>query len=163
MTDDKRMTDTDEIVITVGNKPPVAAIAVSPQQGTSPLTVRLDGSQSRDPDDTDLFFSWDFGDGVSGSGMTTGHTYEEEGTYQISLLVADPHGASDTAYETVEVEPPIPWDILIIVIVVIGVVVGTVITWHFHSQSSEAEIPRAPGEYRCKERSGISGWIRERE
>jgi hypothetical protein len=46
--------------------------------------------------------------------------------------VADPHGASDTAYETVEVEPPIPWDILILVIVVIGV--GAVAMVFRHSQ-----------------------------
>ena len=62
----------------------------------------------------------------------TRHTYGKEGIYQISLQVADPHGASDTAHETVEVEPPFPWyDIIILVIVVIGVGVVVMVFRHF--------------------------------
>ena len=139
VTDDKGMTDTDKIVITVGNEPPVAAIAVSPQQGTSPLTVQVDGSQSHDPDDTDLTFLWDFGDGFSGSGMTAGHTYEEEGTYQLSLLVTDPHAASNWAEAPVEVKPPFPW--WYIVIGGIGIVAGTMVVLRRYVRPPMADEP----------------------
>jgi PKD repeat protein len=114
VTDDKRMEGKAEVVITVGNKPPVAAIAVSPQKGTAPLTVTLDGSQSSDPDDADLSFSWDFGDGARGGGRVVTHTYEREGTFQVSLEVTDPHGATGRASATVTVVRAFPlWPVVI--------------------------------------------------
>jgi PKD repeat protein len=139
VTDDKGMTDTDEIVITVGNEPPVAAITFSPQEGTEPLTVQLDGSQSHDPDDTDLTFLWDFGDGVYGNGMTAGHTYEEKGTYQLSLLVTDPHGASNKAVATVEVKPSVPW--IEVFFIVVGFIAVAVITWHYIHKQPKRKFP----------------------
>jgi PKD repeat protein len=120
VTDDRGITAKDEIMITVGNKPPVAVVMVSPQKGKRPLSVTLNGLQSYDPDDTDLTFTWEFGDGTSGSGMTTGHTYEKEGTYRLSLIVTDPQGASDTTHATIEVEPPFPWLLVIGVVVLLG-------------------------------------------
>jgi PKD repeat protein len=109
VTDDKGSTGTDEVEITVGNEPPVAGILISPQQGNAPLMVTFDGSQSYDPDDTDLTFLWDFGDGEGGSGPVLTHTYKEEGTYQVSLRVTDPDGATGTASAAVKVIPPFPW------------------------------------------------------
>jgi PKD repeat protein len=109
VTDDKGMTGQDEVIITVGNERPAADISVSPPQGTAPLTVTLDGSYSYDPDDTDLLFLWDFGDGDGESGRVVTHTYQEEGTYQVSLEVKDPHGATGRASDSVKVVPPFPW------------------------------------------------------
>jgi PKD repeat protein len=139
VTDDKEATAKDEILITVGNEPPVAAIVVSPQEGTRPLSVTFDGSGSRDRDDAGLTFSWDFGDGGSGSGMTTGHTYIKEGTYHASLLVTDPHGAWDTEEATVEVKPPFPWiDVFFIVPLII---VGPLIARHYFRKPQKRKFP----------------------
>jgi len=108
VTDDKGAADQDEVAIMVGNEPPVAMIRLSPESGTVPLKVTFDGSRSSDPDDTSLTYSWDFGDGFRAGSRTTAHTYEEEGTYQVSLVVTDPHGGSDRAVVTVVAESPFP-------------------------------------------------------
>ena len=121
VTDDKGAKGSGEIPVTVGNEPPVAALSVSPDHGPSPLSVTLDGSQSRDPDNPNLTYTWDFGDGESGAGIATGHTYAKEGTFRVSLLVADPHGASGRAEATVRVEPPFPWVILVLAVAFSGI------------------------------------------
>lgn len=120
VTDDKGASATGKVAITVGNEPPVAQLSVTPKKGPKPLSVTLDGSRSHDPDDTDLTFAWDFGDGESGSGREIMHTYGKDGIYQITLIVSDPDGASDREEATVNVEPPFPWDILILVIAIAG-------------------------------------------
>ena len=47
-------------------------------------------------------FSWDLGDGTTGTGPTppAGHTYGDNGTYDIMLAVADGRGGVDTAWTT---------------------------------------------------------------
>jgi PKD repeat protein len=122
VTDDNGETGQATVQITVGNEIPVARITVSPQEGTAPLPVRFDGSESYDRDDTDLTFSWDYGDGNHGNGRTATHTYQKEGTYQVSFQVTDPHGATGRASATVRVSPPFPW--WLVVIGGLGAVVG---------------------------------------
>ena len=94
VTDDNGKTGQDEVQITVGNEVPVARIMVTPLEGSAPLPVGLDGSLSSDRDDNNLTFSWDYGDGILGTGRALAHTYQKEGTYQVLLQVADPHGAT---------------------------------------------------------------------
>ncbi|HQA81157.1 MAG TPA: PKD domain-containing protein, partial [Methanoregulaceae archaeon] len=107
VTDDLGATGNDGVVITVGNEPPVAVIGISAKSGSVPLKVTFDGSRSFDPDGIALTYSWDFGDGTTGTSKTTSHTYEEEGTFDISLVVTDMHGASGRAEETVIAESPV--------------------------------------------------------
>lgn len=79
------------------NQAPVAAFSLSPASGTAPLPVSFDGSGSADPDGSIVDYAWDFGDGDTGSGQTTTHTYTTPGTYTPSLTVTDNDGATDTA------------------------------------------------------------------
>jgi PKD repeat protein len=104
VTDDKGMTGKREVTITVLNKNPVANIVVSPREGSVPLNVKLNGSQSYDPDGTNITYTWDFGDNTFGNGMIIEHTYEKAQTYQLSLIVTDPYGASGRAETTIEVK-----------------------------------------------------------
>lgn len=55
--------------------------------------VRLDGSQSWDEDGTVQVYSWDFGDGQTGSGQIVTHKYYEPGEYIVALSVTDDKGA----------------------------------------------------------------------
>jgi PKD repeat protein len=76
---------------------PVAVAGSLPYSGYVNVPVTFDGSASYDSDGGALVsYSWDFGDGATGSGMTTQHTYAEAGTYLVSLTVVDDEGASNT-------------------------------------------------------------------
>jgi PKD repeat protein len=91
------------------NEAPVAGLTADPTSGTAPLTVSFDGSASSDPDGTIVSWSWDFGDGSTGSGPTVSHTYSVPGAYVTTLTVTDDRGGTDTGTESVLVtEPPTP-------------------------------------------------------
>ena len=88
------------------NAPPSAVLIAEPIQGTAPLVVLLDGSESTD--DTGIeTFEWDLGDGTTASGVTAvEHTYEAPGEYQVTLTVTDAEGLADTALEVISVNEP---------------------------------------------------------
>jgi PKD repeat protein len=52
-------------------------------------TFTFDASSSYDPDNDELVFVWDFGDGAAGEGVRTTHTYEKAGAYHVVLVVTD--------------------------------------------------------------------------
>lgn len=86
------------------NVAPTAHVIANPTSGYAPLAVSFDGSGSTDPDGKIVSYSWDFGDGNTGTGATVAHTYTEKGTYTAKLTVKDDKGASDTTSVTVTVE-----------------------------------------------------------
>lgn len=91
--------------------PPEAVINVDVTNGYAPLTVQFDGSDSTvDPFGGDLTYTWSFGDGNFGSGITATHEYEYSGLYLATLTVVDELGQpdQDTIEITVE-EPPPTW------------------------------------------------------
>ena len=85
------------------NTPPIASFVANPSQGVAPLTVVFDASGSRDPDGQIVSYSWEFGDGATGSGVTITHTYNNPGTYTARLTVTDDRGATDSATRTIQV------------------------------------------------------------
>lgn len=48
-------------------------------------------------------YSWDFGDGSTGSGRTASHAYDEAGTYVVTLRVSDQLGRSASTTQSVTV------------------------------------------------------------
>jgi PKD repeat protein len=93
----------DVEVMTSQQSAPVADIQATPTQGTAPLLVQFDGSNSYDPEGDPLGYDWDFGDGHSATGTSVGHTYEHAGTYEASLTVTDTQSSSDVATLTITV------------------------------------------------------------
>lgn len=85
------------------NQPPIASSTGSPLQGEAPLTVDFDASGSSDPDGTITSFDWDFDDGDTATGQTPSHTFDSEGTFQVTLTVTDNQGnkATDSLLVTV--------------------------------------------------------------
>lgn len=53
-------------------------------------------------------YAWNFGDGTSGSGISTTHDYRTVGTYQAVLTVTDNRGASATAVRAIVVTASTP-------------------------------------------------------
>lgn len=82
------------------NNPPVASFTYS----CSGLDCSFDGSGSTDDGGaSNLTYSWDFGDGQTGSGATASHAYSGEGTYTVTLTVTDSGGLADMATKDVAV------------------------------------------------------------
>jgi len=58
--------------------------------------VTFNASDSYDIDDGIDSYSWDFGDGETGTGETTNHEYSSAGSYTVTLTVKDFGGLTDT-------------------------------------------------------------------
>lgn len=88
---------------------PIANFTYSPQSGNVPLVVTLDASLSSDPGGQITAYNWNFGDGTTGTGRVTTHTYRAEGKYTITLTVTDNEGKTGTISHVVEaIQPNIP-------------------------------------------------------
>ncbi|MFA0963419.1 glycosyl hydrolase [Roseivirga sp. BDSF3-8] len=83
---------------------PVASLSATPLTGQSPLVVSFDAGGSTDPDGDVLSYSWNFGDGTSGSGAAVQHTYASSGTYNTTVTVSD-GTYSDVASVQIVVSP----------------------------------------------------------
>ncbi len=90
--------------VTVHRSVPVPN-AGGPYNGTAGIAVSFDGSLSTDPDGNPLAFTWDFGDGNTGSGTTPSHTYAEAGQFSVTLRVDNGHGEAANAATTVSISP----------------------------------------------------------
>ncbi|WP_216214000.1 M4 family metallopeptidase [Amycolatopsis aidingensis] len=104
VTDDEGNTGRATREVTAGGppqsgEPPRAEFQVSCQWDS----CGFDGTRSTDPDGDIASYSWDFGDGETGSGASASHTYpNRNATYTAELTVTDAAGNSDTASRQVD-------------------------------------------------------------
>jgi PKD repeat protein len=89
---------------TVANVPPTGAFTAT----STGLKVAFDASSSTDSDGTISSYSWDFGDGSTGSGVSPSHSYASDGTYAVALTVTDDRGGQSVVTHAVTVanQPP---------------------------------------------------------
>jgi PKD repeat protein len=89
-----------------GGNPPVADFSGTPTSGVAPLTVNFTDLSINTP----TSWSWDFGDNGTSNQQNPTHTYNEEGTYTVTLTATNPYG-SDTEikvnYIAVSPGPPV--------------------------------------------------------
>lgn len=76
-----------------------APIANFNHQGAN-LNLSFDASSSQG---FGLNFTWDFGDGNSGTGLNPNHTYSSAGFYNVQLISVDTCGLSDTIIKNIQV------------------------------------------------------------
>jgi parallel beta-helix repeat protein len=90
-----------DTVRAAANRPPVAALKLTPSSGIAPLPVTADATGSTDPEGGRIFtYRFDFGDGTivgPQSGKTATHTYSAVGTWLASVTVTDSLGATGSA------------------------------------------------------------------
>lgn len=86
-----------------GNDNPVASFTVSKSAGCYPLTVSFNATGSQDPDGNISQYSWNFGDGSTGSGATVNHTYTTIGSFSVVLTITDNDGATNTASSVITI------------------------------------------------------------
>lgn len=99
VTDNDTATGTATDTTNAVNLPPVAAFS------TACIYQRcaFDGTGSTDPDGTVATWSWNFGDGTTGTGASTFHSFPTSGTYTVTLAVDDGTGGTNTTSQSVTV------------------------------------------------------------
>ncbi len=68
--------------------------------------VGFKAGASTDPGATITSYSWNFGEGSTGTGVTTSHSYKTAGTYTATLTIADNYGRTATTARSIAVRPP---------------------------------------------------------
>jgi PKD repeat protein len=104
---------------------PVAGVKIGLSSPTPPRVLSVDGpttletgesgtytaSVNAEEADRPLSYQWNFGDGMTGSGLTSSHTFQEAGTYTVEFTASNEAGeASETL--TVDVAAPEPASIV---------------------------------------------------
>ena len=104
-----RSADATRTVTVAAGMPPEASIAVSPIRATAGDEVFFDASASTAAAGRRIVsHAWNFGDGSTGSGVTTSHVYRSANTYTVVLNVTDDAGSVGSASATVDVVDPTP-------------------------------------------------------
>jgi PKD repeat protein len=71
---------------------PIVQFTISPSQGDLNTLFQFDASGTRDPDGKIKSYSWAFGDGTAGTGITVNHKFKFAGTHPVTLSVTDNSG-----------------------------------------------------------------------
>jgi PKD repeat protein len=96
-------------VIIIPNFAPIAEFSELASVIYTGEVIDLDASASYDSDGYIVSYSWDFGDGITGLGVTVSHSYVDDGEYVVILRVVDDDGAvgSKIKFITVKNRPPL--------------------------------------------------------
>ena len=91
--------------VVVSDELPTPAFTSFPPNPGIGATVSFDGSTSNDPDGTIASYSWDFGDGTTGTGATPSHAYTSAGPRTVTLTITDSDRQTNTITHTVLIGP----------------------------------------------------------
>jgi chitinase len=86
-----------------GNQSPTASFTTSDSSITPGESITFDASSSSDADGSITSYEWDFGDGSTATGKTVTHTYDEVGSYLVTLTVTDDTDSTGTDTTTVTI------------------------------------------------------------
>lgn len=102
VTDVAGQTDATSQQVTLILSPPQASFMLT-QNPSNPLTIGFD---ARNSSGYELNYSWDFGDGTGGSGVSPQHTYPAPGFYVVTLTVTDGFGQQASTTQAIPVPLP---------------------------------------------------------
>jgi hypothetical protein len=90
-------------------EPPTAGFALGPDPVSLSADGGLVGFTDTSDDDLDggelVAWTWDFGDGTTGTGRAVEHRYAAAGTFTVRLTVTDDDGVTASVADVVTVEP----------------------------------------------------------
>jgi len=94
VTDPEGATGTQDIPVTIVSATPTAAFTIDPSPAAVAQSVTFDGTGSTDPEGAALTYQWTYSyEGGAplalGSTATVQHTFQEAGSYQVTLAVTD--------------------------------------------------------------------------
>jgi gliding motility-associated-like protein len=101
VTDVNGCVNTDEVTITVITV--VADFFADPITGNAPIDITFENNSSNA-----IFFEWDYGDGNTETttlGITE-NSYEDNGSFVVTLVAIGPNGCSDTTSFTIVLQEP---------------------------------------------------------
>ncbi|MFE1046809.1 ThuA domain-containing protein [Streptomyces olivaceus] len=75
---------------------PIVEASADKTSGAAGLKVKFTAT-AEDADSPDLTYTWDFGDGTKGEGLTPTHKYKKVGTYTATFTATDPEGNTGNA------------------------------------------------------------------
>ncbi|MGQ0648937.1 MAG: DNA/RNA non-specific endonuclease [Gemmatimonadaceae bacterium] len=99
--------DQIEIALESNTSAPVAVVN-GPFTGNEGASVSMTAAGSTDPDGHALTYQWDFGDASTGAGLSTTHTYAQDGLYTVRLTVTDVLGLANTVTTTATISNVAP-------------------------------------------------------
>jgi len=87
------------------NAAPTASFTITTTVPTAGQAVSFDASQSSDSDGTipASGYSWNFGDGTTGTGKVVSHNFQNAGSFSVILTVTDNDGATQTKTQSVTI------------------------------------------------------------
>ena len=105
-TDELGLSSTDSATINVYNNQPAASFTANPNPAAPTETINFDASASSHgrPDRSIVSYDWDFGDGTTGSGVTTTHSFNSFGNRTVRLTVTDNNVPARTDTTVIEVQ-----------------------------------------------------------
>ncbi len=98
--DDQGQSGTAASTKIIQDRPPTATLTEDKTTSLTLEAVKFDASLSSDADGTVVSYSWDFGDGSTGSGAVASHSYTLAGTYTVTLTVTDDNGMTSSQAST---------------------------------------------------------------
>jgi PKD repeat protein len=83
---------------------PATAVIAPGTTGPAPITITFSAENSAPSEGATITdYNWNFGDGATATGETTSHLYTSNGSYTVTLTIADTAGTEATATYTIDV------------------------------------------------------------
>ena len=101
--DDEQLSNSTQRTITVIDYP-LARFSYTPEEPLVDQTINFDATTSDPVGGAIIDYAWEFGDGETGTGQTTTHSYSTTGTYKVKLTVTDSEDLTNATTKTITVK-----------------------------------------------------------